>query len=139
MKPYIQDFIQNVLLGNGIDVMIPEDEHSNYAMFFVDGQMFYFQEDYFQGNLRFSSNHKPSQGVGTGLGLHSPYEGIAIEDVTIEYIKDLPKLRSRIWGRSPQIKKISGFYNSFEDYLNAPVNRILKYKILRATQNQHIS
>lgn len=129
MKPYLKEFIDNVLLKNGIDVMIPKDERSNYAMFFVGGQMFYFQEDHFEGQLSFSSCHIPQKGLGSGLGLHTPYHGIVVDSVDIDYINNLPKKLTQIWRiQLNQVKK----YTSFEHYLSNPVNKILKYTILKA-------
>jgi hypothetical protein len=130
MKEYIKEFINNVLLKNGISVMIPENEASNYAFFFIGPQMLYFQEDYFNGQIRFSTVHKPCKKYGTGFSLSNPYEGPAIETVDIQYLSNLPKLYSQIW-KNKKVEK----YSSFNDYLNSPTNQILKYKILEGNNN----
>jgi hypothetical protein len=130
MKEYIKEFINNVLLKNGISVMLPENEASNYAFFFIGPQMFYFQKDYFNGQIRFSTVHKPCKKYGTGFSLNDPYKGPAIETVDIEYINNLRKLYFDIW-RNKNVEQ----YKSFNEYLNSPINQILKYKILEGNNN----
>lgn len=133
MKKYILELIENVFLKNGIEVMIHDKESSNFGHFFIGEKMFYFQEDCFEGQIRFSSEHKPCKNLGTGLSILDPYKGIPAENITIEYLNNLPILCNQIWGgRIRQNSEQPKYYNSFEDYLKSPINRILKYKILKA-------
>ena len=134
MKPYIKEFINEIFLKNGISVMIENDtntgNYSNYGFFFIGLQMFYFQEDIFSGQIRFSTNHKPCRKYGTGFALHNPYEGPAIETIDINYLNNLPKLYSQIW-KNKKVEK----YTNFDEYQSYPTNQILKYKILEGNNN----
>ena len=130
MKPYIKEFIDNILLKKGISVMIPDAEASNYGFFFIGPQMFCFQEDIFQGQIRFLTIHKPCKKYGNGFSLNDPYKGPAIETVDFQYLSNLPKLYSQIW-KNKKVEK----YSSFEDYLNSPINQIIKHFILEGNNN----
>ena len=130
MKKYIKEFIDNVLLKNGISVMIPENEADNYGFFFIGPQMFYFQEDIFYGQIRFGTKNKPCKKYGTGFSINNPYEGPKIETIDINYIVNLPKLYSQIW-KHKKVEK----YSSFDEYLNSPINQIIKHRILEGNSN----
>lgn len=129
MKAYLTQWIEETLLNNGIDVMIPENENSNYGFFFYENIMFYFQEDHFSEQIRFSSHHIPSRGNGSGFGIDQPYEGKHFSNINYENIKELPKKLRKTWGR--ELSKVK-FYTSFEDFMNKET--ILKYKVLKSNK-----
>jgi len=120
----LHNFVQT-LKENGFKVYTSSREEDYTYCHFVEGDNIgYVQTSYF-GGLQFSTVHKPCKEFGTGFGLNE--DGIYNPTIVIarEAFVRIP-IYWQYKSNTEAVKK----YKNWEEYINTPINRILKEREL---------
>ena len=102
-----------------------------YIFFVRDNKIGYCQIDYF-GWWRFSTVHKPCRDAGTGFCVYEELPEPSIQSasdcliIAPEWAINHKKYGAGVSNTALTVKK----YKSWDEYINTPINQILKYRKL---------
>lgn len=125
----MNEFI-NELKDNGFSVYTSDTkEKPNYISFVKDDKIGYCQIDNF-GHWSFSTVHKPCREAGTGFNvvneLAEPIIQHALNCLVVAPGWAINRKKFGVNAVNSPIKK----YKNWEEYVNTPLNQIMKYKQL---------
>lgn len=121
----LHDFVK-LLKENGFAVYTSDPDEDYSCCYFVkNNRIGYVQTDYF-GGLSFSTVHKGNRETGTGFGLNDMDNRVF--EPTIEHAENA-FIIAPYWATNGQRNSVVK-YKSWDEYIQQPVNRILKKREL---------